>query len=281
MSKFRPAHEDELPLLWQVIEKFHFVRSFERLKAHWQEWPEAFQVLSDSLEAVVAVVGPWRLHLNIGAIYVFEAVPRLREAFLAHLVGLLAGRGYDEIVSPPLEEDKSGIFQEFGFCSIQTIEVWGKEEPLVGKSSGKAKIRKVELKDLKDLKEVEKSAFDKFWRFDEKYLLDILDNEAGFVAILNDQIVGYNIGATHQGVGTVVRLAVRSEWQGQGIGSQLLAVLLRWFGEEEIRSIMVSTQEDNHVAKSLYTKFGFRPLPKKIVIWRYRLGEKNMAFKRS
>lgn len=280
MSKFRPIREDELLLIWPLVEKVGLVRSLERLKAYWRRWPEAFQGSSERLETTVAVVGPWRSHLSMGAIYIFEATPHLEKAFLAHLVELLAGSGYDEVISPPLEKGKSRVFQEFGFSPSQTIEVWGKEiqgkeKSFMSKPSREVEVQEVKLNDLRDLKKVEKSAFDKFWCLDERSLLDVLDNEIGFVAVLNNQVVGYSIGSIRHGVGTLVRLAVRSDCQGRGVGSQLMVTLLEWFGKEGIRSIMVSTQEDNQAAKKLYSKFGFKPLPKKIVIWRHRLSGKT------
>lgn len=77
------------------------------------------------------------------------------------------------------------------------------------------------------------------------------------IAILADNIVGYQISTRHQEAGHLARLAVTPAHQGKQIGSALLAELLREFNHRGIHSVTVNTQLSNRSSQHLYQHYGF------------------------
>jgi ribosomal protein S18 acetylase RimI-like enzyme len=58
--------------------------------------------------------------------------------------------------------------------------------------------------------------------------------------------------------GHLARLAVRPEYQGNGIGEALVRDMLSQFYRRGAQTVSVNTQKDNRASISLYQKAGFR-----------------------
>ena len=75
-----------------------------------------------------------------------------------------------------------------------------------------------------------------------------------FVAISDNQVVGYGVGMYLDGKPTVGAMYVRPEHQGKGLGSQLMQKVLEWLGNEDIELTVV---QYNKKAIKFYQKWGF------------------------
>jgi ribosomal-protein-alanine N-acetyltransferase len=81
-----------------------------------------------------------------------------------------------------------------------------------------------------------------------------------FVAGAKSEVFGYAIGAQVQGnpaIAWVLRLKVKEESQGRGIGTVLMETLIAALTSAGAREILLSVSPVNRPAVSLYRKLGF------------------------
>jgi ribosomal protein S18 acetylase RimI-like enzyme len=83
-----------------------------------------------------------------------------------------------------------------------------------------------------------------------------------FVAETEDQVVGFILSRTWGSVGWFGTFSVLPEWQGQGIGKQLVAASLGYLRQRPDRVIGLSTMPESPYNLGLYLNLGFelRPL---------------------
>jgi ribosomal protein S18 acetylase RimI-like enzyme len=70
--------------------------------------------------------------------------------------------------------------------------------------------------------------------------------------------VGYAISDVLGDAGFIVRLAVRPDAQGRGVGSQLLTDALDYCRASGAAVVRLNTQESNLASHHLYQRFGFQ-----------------------
>ena len=80
------------------------------------------------------------------------------------------------------------------------------------------------------------------------------------VAQEGDRIVGYAGLAASGGQGDVQTIAVTRDHWGTGLGSKLLAELLRAATAFECTEVLLECRVDNVRAQKLYERFGFEPI---------------------
>ncbi len=122
------------------------------------------------------------------------------------------------------------------------------------------KIRPFWEEDVDKLIELEKGIFmPEFWNSRENfYQMAQNANAKLFVAYFMGQVVGYNYNRIIENTeGHLVRIGVHQDYQGLGIGKQLLKRAIEWFVEKDISSIMLNVKRDNLSARILYEQFGF------------------------
>jgi ribosomal-protein-alanine N-acetyltransferase len=78
------------------------------------------------------------------------------------------------------------------------------------------------------------------------------------VALLDNEIVGYQLSTQYRQSGHLARLAVAPDMQGLGIGAALLDDMIRRFLRRRVRTVTVNTQESNVRSQRLYIHHGFR-----------------------
>ncbi|WP_421084284.1 GNAT family N-acetyltransferase [Rothia nasimurium] len=102
---------------------------------------------------------------------------------------------------------------------------------------------------------------------EEGYAREIASPDYGiWVAEQDGSLIGYVVaGSAHlphpelKGAdGEIRRLYVRSEYQGQGLGSQLLEKALQWLlKDNDQRTLWLGVWSENYGAQRLYSRYGF------------------------
>lgn len=129
--------------------------------------------------------------------------------------------------------------------------------------------------------ELEKLCFYTAWT-KEDFIKEINQNKLAiyFVAVDNQNILGY-CGMWHiVDEGHITNIAVSPDYRNLGIGSKLVQTLINVAVEKDIIGLTLEVRIGNLSAQKLYTKFGFKPagIRKKyysdtgedaIIMWKY------------
>jgi len=89
----------------------------------------------------------------------------------------------------------------------------------------------------------------------------IESNQAHFVAVIGDQVVGwcdamrYQVNSLNHRAG--IGMGVQKEYRGKQIGEKLLLATIEYSRQTEIKRIDLDVREDNISAINLYKKCGF------------------------
>jgi len=136
------------------------------------------------------------------------------------------------------------------------------------KFSTQANMRSMRPEDLPEIEQLDHLAFSSLWQNSLTGLKKAF-NQPGIstVATQQDQIIGYQISTTSTFQGHLARLAVHPDYQGQQVGSQLLADLLDRMLKTDAHTITVNTQTDNHSSLAIYKKFGFQHTQETIPVY--------------
>ncbi len=222
-----------------------------------------------SNKGIVAMLGNWRKHLP--SIAIWEIIPgsKVKTAVIKELTSSLEKSGFSELVSPILTEREVGSYLDAGFRIFEILARLEKRNHIVPKVEGAARLRKATREDIKSILEVEKRAFSSFWWLGEEAFIQFLVDHHFLVALLNKNVVGYNISNILKRQGVIYRLGIDPSYQGRGVGSQLLAETITWFKEKGVKPVTLTTQEGNKKGMELYRKFGFVVLSGRLYILTY------------
>lgn len=134
------------------------------------------------------------------------------------------------------------------------------------------KIRNMDFKDLLEVQSVDEAAFPCLWHYSRRTLELALQNAILATVVERDgRVVGYQIStATHVAGGHLARLAVSPEYQGLGIGYNLVCDVLAQLTQRGLTSITVNTQHNNLVSLALYDKIGFRRTRETYPVYEWR-----------
>lgn len=159
---------------------------------------------------------------------------------------------------------------ELGFERANHIETYIKEDkriPPVEAVPG-LRIRPVLEDDMEALARLEAAAFSPLWRHSARALSIARGKALTFdVALLEDEIAGFQLSASTSTGAHLVRMTVSPERQQMGIGSALLAHALRGYHQQGLVHVSLNTQVDNVASQRLYRKFGFRPNNYRLPVW--------------
>jgi len=121
-------------------------------------------------------------------------------------------------------------------------------------------IRPLQQDDLPFVRKIDELAFEPVWQNS----IDVLAlayklSAVSTVIEINHEIVGYQISTTSPAGGHLARLAIHPDFQGVGLGYNLLQDLIIRFTQRGARRVTVNTQKDNIPSLALYAKAGFNP----------------------
>ncbi|MGG5171019.1 ribosomal protein S18-alanine N-acetyltransferase [Pseudarthrobacter sp. J1738] len=80
------------------------------------------------------------------------------------------------------------------------------------------------------------------------------------VAEINSVVVGYAGLMCIEPIADVQTIAVASEYEGQGIGSSLLTLLINEAISRRAKDLLLEVRADNPRAQAIYTRFGFEQI---------------------
>lgn len=131
-------------------------------------------------------------------------------------------------------------------------------------------IRTAHYSDLPALSALDTLAFDYIWHKTMSNFREALARAVSFVvAIADEQIVAYEWCELYGQHAHLTRLAVHPDYQGRGVGGQLLYQAIMDTLLQGANLITLNTQEHNHRAQALYQRFGFVRTPERMpILWK-------------
>ncbi|GAB5493316.1 MAG: hypothetical protein Phog2KO_35310 [Phototrophicaceae bacterium] len=114
------------------------------------------------------------------------------------------------------------------------------------------------LEDLGSIIEVDHAAFSPPWQMNSTDIrLSQRQAASCKLAVLDNQVIGYEVATRHHTSGHLARLAVHPNFQGQGVGQVMLHSLLARFIKRGVNGMTVNTQISNMPSRRLYERYGF------------------------
>jgi len=187
----------------------------------------------------------------------------LGPAAVDHATNVLAQEGYRGVITGAVGAAERGVYTANGYDIRERLHLL--RHPLRHLPAlGPARIRRAGRRQRAEILDLDRLAFDDFWQLDDAGL----DEARGATpisrfraAVTQDGPVGYTVAGRAGSVSYLQRLAVHPAAQGQGLGRDLTVDCLHWARRRRCLSMMVNTQETNHVALALYESLGFNRQP--------------------
>lgn len=134
-------------------------------------------------------------------------------------------------------------------------------------------IRHAREEDAEELLALDAAAFPPHWHMPAPEMRRALRRAACFTVVDQDgAIQAYQFTSRGESDAHLARLGVAPAHQGRGLGSALLADLMRRMGRRGLVSLSVNTQEHNPRSLRLYERFGFRRNGMDYSVWSQRIG---------
>lgn len=114
------------------------------------------------------------------------------------------------------------------------------------------------FKNLLTVREIEKAVFTQPWTIG-MFAAELQKTKSStyLVAKLNRQVIGYTGLFSVFDEGHITTLAVKPEFQNQGVGTMLILTLIELAMDKGIRHLTLEVRKSNLKARRLYEKFGF------------------------
>ena len=119
-------------------------------------------------------------------------------------------------------------------------------------------IRKMTCQDIPALLEVETDVFTTTWS--EQAFLDEYNNPLTTYLLIceQQQVIGYAGFWLVVHEAQITNVAVKQNWQGLGLGRELMQALIKEARKQKAQSISLEVRASNLVAQNLYTSLGFQ-----------------------
>jgi len=162
------------------------------------------------------------------------------------------------------------LLVDSGFVNRQNILVleWQGDFPNQIVQNQAVRIRQMVLDDLPTVGRIDQLAFPPLWQ-NSLVGLKTAFKQTGIstVALINNEIIGYQISTSMTIYGHLARLAVLPDFQRKGVAYTLVYDLLKRFKKRGFQRITVNTQSDNKPSLNLYSKFEFTRTSEKIRVY--------------
>ncbi|QSV74182.1 MAG: ribosomal protein S18-alanine N-acetyltransferase [Aphanizomenon flos-aquae KM1D3_PB] len=132
--------------------------------------------------------------------------------------------------------------------------------------SSDLKIQPLTTDNLTELLELDKACFDGLWTM-EGYLRELESPNSHFLGLFSpfnhSELLGMGCFWSILEEAHITILAVHPQYHGQGLGKALLYSLLQTAADIGLERATLEVRDSNHVAISLYQKFGFKTAGKR------------------
>lgn len=223
-------------------------------------------------------ISPWRAEDRSALITPLNVFERTESEIIESAVSRARELGYVKLFTSALLDNDTPRFVEYGFQLKEQLHILRRntESPSI---NYKIRIRskKPSPTDLDAVVKLDQLCFDSYWTMNKQGLLEAesATSRARFrIAQLkgangSPEIVGYALTGSGNKKGYLQRLAVHPDFQGHGIGQQLVADGIEWLRFWRVNEMYVNTQIKNENALSFYLKMKFVLLKERLNILEY------------
>jgi ribosomal-protein-alanine N-acetyltransferase len=165
----------------------------------------------------------------------------------------------------------TSVLNHQGFVSRDWVVTYEwKYQPVAVNGNRSVTVRSARLHDLPTLLSLDRQIFGPLWHKPIKTFEEALARPfIFFVAQCDGEIIGYQWCEKQERHGHITRLAVRPDWEGQGVGTRLLTEALVSMVEAGVTWITLNTQESNLRSQMLYERHGFSSTGERVaVLWK-------------
>jgi len=210
---------------------------------------------------------PWAERAHVAAVC---------DALLPPWLTMVAARGARTVYYAGHDPDNDLLHDQLlarGFSLHERLRSYDKVgTEIVAEGNPAVRVRPFEpARDMAGVLAVEMGAFGSPWQHDATEFAEMAVDYPYFVVAetATGDIAGYQCNTVDAEYGFLVRIAVRPDLHGQGIGTRLMAEALRYFTHEGVLRILLNAEEANQHAHRLYEWFGFELIaPRGFVIAR-------------
>ena len=120
-------------------------------------------------------------------------------------------------------------------------------------------IREAHEQDIDQMMNIEELCYDHPWPR-EAFEQEIEQDDVGYGMVAEDEglLVGFLSGMISADEFHLHNIAVHPDFQGKGIGRELIEAVETYCRERNFRRILLEVREDNQVARRLYLGLGFQ-----------------------
>ncbi|MHB1131272.1 MAG: GNAT family N-acetyltransferase [Chloroflexota bacterium] len=227
---------------------------------------DALETLGRSPELAFRVIGSneyvigsrWRRRAEIVSVEYLKAGTCRRQLLQRLLDEAYRFEAKLVVVSGAEQAEKPGFYRSEGFSVVDEIVRYQRQGVQVEQPTGLC-ARRLAPSDRLELLSVDHEAFPwLWWNSDEEFTWYLgLPGVEAHVALSEGRIVGYT-GFTITGLqGHLDRLAVHPNFQGNGLGKQLVLLTLDRMAQRGVVRVALTTQVANHRSARLYHSLGF------------------------
>ena len=220
-----------------------------------------------------AVLTRWRDHLDVLAVEALWCRERDIPDAIAELRELGLGRGYGDLLGPPVPLEQAGPYEDAGMRVFETVTTFRRATRTDGAPESAAvagvTIRDATAGDVDALLAIDAGCFGDFWRYDRTNMTRFLRTQRVAVAVGAEGPIGYTLSTVSRGDGLLGRVAVAPGSRGCGVGRLLVTDVLDALRERDVGQVALCTQTENEAARALYRACGFVDVGQPVVFMRF------------
>ena len=205
---------------------------------------------------------------------VVEQIPRFDvwERLLSDtIVRLHEMQGTKSIAAIAIQDWFGHLLQSSGFSNTQEVILleW-KPESLSTNDLIGTNIHPMDMSEIDQIMSVDAESFEPIWQ-NSRETMEKAYETAVYCTVIKDgsSIVGYQISSATPMGGHLARLAIRPEFQRQGLGRALVQDTQNYFYQQKAKQVTVNTQSDNPSSMALYEDAGFRKTGEAYPLFQY------------
>ncbi|OQA46061.1 MAG: ribosomal-protein-alanine N-acetyltransferase [Chloroflexi bacterium ADurb.Bin325] len=237
-----------------------------------------FLGLSQRSAASAAASGPaetW-VDINLVALNPDQRPERILAALLEWALPLLRRRGCAGLVClTSLSWLQEGLLRA-GFQQEDQVVTYVHHQRRLGIVPEPAQLRAAGASDADTVLAINARAFAPFWQYDDAVVLSwLLTADRAVLAYIDGRPAGFAL--TTDGLSGnyahLIRIATDPDFQGRGVGRQLVYDALRHAYAADAPGLALNTQASNRFSRRLYESLGFRATGQALSVLVYRLGD--------